>query len=131
MRKVYFAGLTVALLTACATSSQQEIDRSADLYYYSMACAKAGLMSKDTAAKGIALANSNVYSGATQEFRDKIVKKANAEGRPSKDQCENTELGILAGDINRRTTAATPAPRTSPSFTTCNTAFNQTSCTTF
>jgi len=123
--------LAVILVSGCATAtnSPQEIDYAAKMSYLSQACSGLNLMDQETAAKGLALANSMVYRAETPKYKARLQELS---GDPSQQNCTDLRLKILAAVASRgmHTSQSAPAPDV-PRYTNCNTYFGQTYCTTY
>ena len=132
MKTSYMLGLAVLWLGGCAaTNSQQEIDYYAKLAYRSHACADAGLMDQETAAKGMAYASSNIYRSETPRFQERMRQDAATGVNANQSNCNDLRLRILTEVAIKEGKRAAPAQTTQPTYTNCSTYFGQTYCTTY
>jgi hypothetical protein len=96
IRTLLFIGVTF-VASGCATNSQQEIDHYARLFYFSNLCSKASMMDREVAAKGIAIANSNIYRSDTPRYQARAKQMWDAGERPTETTCRDIDLLIRAG----------------------------------
>jgi hypothetical protein len=130
MRGVFSTVLLVGLAGCATTNSQEEINYYAGMWYYSRMCYEAGLLDRDTAAKGMAFASSRVYRSETPRLQAKLQEYAAAREIVNQQSCSDVGLRIAQATITIAPSQAQAAPR-QPITTNCNTAFGQTFCTTY
>ena len=133
MKLVYVAGLAILSLVGCATQqqSQAEIDSYAKGHYRSYICAAAGFMDQETAAKGMAFANSQVNRSQSAQYQESVRRHAATGERADQQNCANLRLQILTAMAAKENKSAAPAQTYQPTTTNCSTYFGQTHCTTF
>ena len=135
MKTIQIFSLLVATVTAagCATNSSQEVlNAYSNMIFYSKTCADAGMLTKDLAAKGISIGQSNLYKSDTPRLQARLEQMLESGERATKSRCDNVELQIMAGESTRNAKSTIAVPTyTAPRQTTCNTYFGQTYCTTY
>lgn len=130
----FIISMAVLALAGCATTGanrQADIDYAAGLSSGSHLCVNLGFMDQETAAKGIAYANSRVYSSETSQYQARARYYATKIGSPTQQHCNDIRLHILTRVDSRAQAPAASSQAYQPRYTNCSTYFGQTHCTTF
>jgi hypothetical protein len=129
IKKISLLSLVLASMLGCAAgNSPQEIDFYSKVWYYSGSCAHAGLMDRDTAAKGMAYASSNIYKSDSAKAEARIKELAGSGIQVNKSECDSLALRVM-DEASKPTPATASVSR--PTFTNCSTYFGQTFCTSY
>jgi hypothetical protein len=132
VKKLILTSFALAATGCATTSSQEEIDHYARLFYFSNLCAQEGLLDRDLAAKGISIANSNIYRSDSARYQASARQLWTAGARASEATCRSIDLQIRAAVDTRSSSRPASSPSYSvPRQTTCSTYFGHTNCTTY
>jgi len=132
MKSYYWLVPAIVLLGGCATSGpQNDIDRYAKLIVHCHLCAEAGMLDQETAAKGLAYAQSQVYRSDTERLQASGQRYLATGVKADQRNCTNLRLQILTALAGKDAAPATAAQPSRPTYTNCNTYFGQTFCTTY
>lgn len=133
--RVFFLTVTLAfagLLGGCAvTNTQAQIDRSAATWMLSKLCAQAGMLDRETAAKGMAWATSQIYSGETPRLQARAQEIYERWPKPTKKDCDNLGIDISALSMSKSSSSSASNNSYMPKYTTCNKVFGQMNCVTY
>ena len=119
------------VLVGCATygNSPEEIEAYASLLYDSGMCAQTGRIDQDTAAKGIAYAQSQIYRDETPRLQAKLQEYLQQRRNPN---CDYTALriktAIASASLKAGSSPQSSSSQSSQSTTQCSTYFGQTHC---
>lgn len=132
VKNLILASFILAAAGCATTSSQEEIDHYARLFYFSNLCAQEGLLDRDLAAKGISIANSNIHRSDSARYQASARQLWTAGVRASEDTCRNVDLQIRSAiDARNSSRPASTPSYSAPRQTTCSTYFGHTNCTTY
>ena len=113
MKSYYWLVPAIVLLGGCATTNtQEEIDYYGKLAYRSHACADAGLMDQETAAKGLAHASRNIYRSETARWQERMRQDAAMGVNANQKNCNDLRLQILTVTAIKEATPTAPAQST-------------------
>lgn len=132
MKLIYLVSLLAISLAGCATTPrpQEDIDRLAKAYYHIYICSEAGMLDQETAAKGLALMNSQYYKHESPRVQESGERYAAIGVKADAKNCSNLRLQLLTALASKGTTSA-PTQSYQPVTTNCSTYFGQTHCTSF
>lgn len=132
MKRFYLAGLLAISVVGCTTTprSQEDIDQLAKSYYHAHICAEAGMLDQETAAKGMALIQSQVHSHESARVKESGRQYEATGVKADVQNCSRLRLSILTALAAKGTTPA-PTQSYQPTTTNCTTYFGQTRCTTY
>ena len=133
MKLLGIASLATLFLVGCATTPrpQEDIDSLARSYYQTHICAEAGMLDQETAAKGMALINSQFYSSESARVQASGKLYAATGVKADQKNCNTLRLQILTAVAGKEMKSSAPTQAYQPRYTNCNTSFGQTFCTTY